>query len=283
MKFMMLVGLPGSGKSTWARKMAEQDNTIKICSSDEIRREIFGDVNNQDNNTEVFTILHQRIKQYLREGYNVIYDATNIIMKRRMAFLGELDGIDCTKYAYIFATPYERCLRNNWMRERKVPDGVIRRMYMTWQTPGYFEGWDYIKVIDELADLNRMPDLNDYDQNNPHHKDTLGVHMNNVYLSVSERIINGALWHAALFHDIGKPFTRFEDEDGISHYCNHENVGAYDALASYGLSLNASLLINYHMLPFQWESEKIRQKWHNIFGEDLYNYLLILHEADVAN
>lgn len=44
--FIMLVGLPGSGKSTYAELLKKQYNAI-ICSSDEARKKITGDENNQ--------------------------------------------------------------------------------------------------------------------------------------------------------------------------------------------------------------------------------------------
>lgn len=84
--FVMMVGLPASGKSTYAKELAEEMKAV-ICSSDAIRKELYDDENSQNNNEEVFKLLHSRIKECLREGKNVIYDATNINSKRRRAFL----------------------------------------------------------------------------------------------------------------------------------------------------------------------------------------------------
>ena len=44
--FTMMVGLPGSGKSTYAKELAERTNA-KICSSDAIREELTGDISIQ--------------------------------------------------------------------------------------------------------------------------------------------------------------------------------------------------------------------------------------------
>ena len=59
--FTMIVGIVGSGKSTYAKQLAEEINAI-ICSSDAIREELCGDENSQDNNDEVFKILHSKTK-----------------------------------------------------------------------------------------------------------------------------------------------------------------------------------------------------------------------------
>ena len=66
-KFIMMVGLPGSGKSRQAEQLAEVHNA-NIHSSDAIREELSGDVNNQDINNLVFKTLHTRIKEDLRNG-----------------------------------------------------------------------------------------------------------------------------------------------------------------------------------------------------------------------
>ena len=63
--FIMMVGLVGSGKSTYAKQLSDDINAI-ICNSDAIREELCGDENSQDNNDEVFKILHSRIKEHLK-------------------------------------------------------------------------------------------------------------------------------------------------------------------------------------------------------------------------
>ena len=47
--FMMMVGLPYSGKSCYAEKLKEEFNAV-VHSSDAIREEILGDVQDQNNN-----------------------------------------------------------------------------------------------------------------------------------------------------------------------------------------------------------------------------------------
>ena len=79
--FVMMVGLPRSGKSTYAKELADEISAV-VCSSDAIRQELCGDENLQNKNEDVFRVLHRRIKEYLRKGTNVIYDATNINSKK---------------------------------------------------------------------------------------------------------------------------------------------------------------------------------------------------------
>jgi len=287
-EIVMLVGLPGSGKSTYAEMHSTE---YVVHSSDRIRKELLGDINDQTNNEKVFQELHRRIREDLKAGKKVMYDATNIKFKRRMAFLRELKDIDCKKTALIFATPYETCLRQNWMRERKVPDEVLDRMYRGWQTPYYFEGWDEIK-IEKHNDCYKSYTTSvigwyGYNQNSPYHKHTLGEHMILCSNYVLDKGSRSELFEAAMYHDCGKPYCRFTDDNGISHYYNHEYVGAYDALSIHNLSLLASVYINYHMFPMFWDSMEdstdVRKKYKELWGDEFYNNILLLHEADAAS
>ena len=81
--FIMMLGLPGSGKSTHAKELAERINAV-IHSSDALREELTGDINNQNNNELVFQTLHKRIKEDLINGKNCIYDACQVKRKDRM-------------------------------------------------------------------------------------------------------------------------------------------------------------------------------------------------------
>ena len=294
--FTMMVGIVGSGKSTYAKQLAEETNAV-ICSSDSIREELCGDENSQDNNEEVFKILHSRIKENLKNGENVIYDATNINSKRRRAFLSELRNISCVKKCVIMATPFDMCCIQNESRDRVVPYDVIERMYKNWNTPYWFEGWNEMEIIfPNDFKINNMignwiSEHMDYDQDNPHHSCTLGQHCNLVGHVLKDDML---LHCAGLLHDCGKPFTKSfinskGEETDVGHYYQHHCIGAYDSLFfAYPDDvdrLDVSVLINLHMMPYFWEQdhehgEKTRQKYQKLWGDELYNNAIKLHEAD---
>ena len=292
--FTMMVGLPGSGKSTYAKELAERTNA-KICSSDAIREEITGDINSQTNNEEVFKLLHKRIKEHLANSKSVIYDATNINSKRRRAFLSELKNIPCYKDCVIIAVPFEECCKRNESRERTIPIEVIERMYKNWNTPYFFEGWDSIKIKNDqyknkLVE-NWVCDHLDFKQDNPHHSMELGWHC-----AMVGEFLNGdiTLINAGLLHDCGKPFTKSfinskGEETDIAHYYQHHCVGAYDSLFYvYPKDVNpleVSTIINLHMQPYFWEKdaengEKTMNKYKTLWGDELFERVMRLHEAD---
>lgn len=299
-KLVVLCGLPGSGKSMYAEKLALENYIIH--SSDKIREQM-GDVNDQSKNEEVFVTLHKRIKEDLRNGKNVVYDATNLNRRRRVAFLKELKHIPCEKICVLIATPYERCIIQNGLRERKVPLDVIERMYKNFQIPCIYEGWDDVIIHYQKEEwktyygdvIEYVDSLCDFSQDNHHHKLSLGDHM----WKASDYVLkhNGQQYNslvlAALSHDIGKVDTKgFMNTKGEpteeAHFYQHQHVGCYKSLffeyPKYGNKEYIALLIELHMNPWlKWEqSENAKQKDIDMFGAELIADLVVLHDADVV-
>lgn len=275
---IMMVGLPGSGKTTKAHELSR----IWVCptiSSDEIRKEITGSEDNQECNEEVFKVLHQRVKDELlyNKSQAVIYDACNISYKKR----AENGG-------------------------RFVPEYAIERMYKNIYIPQYYEGWDEI-IIDTQSKVHEQYELTNlfYGENglfsikhdNPHHTLSIGNHCLACYLNTLEfgnkADIN--LHMAALLHDIGKKFTKeYKDSKGnptdAAHYYQHHLVSAYDAIKylnnfSTNNMLEILALIQWHMFPYFWEKDdnkKMEKKYRNLWGEELYRKIMLLHKADEA-
>lgn len=304
-KFYMVVGIPGCGKSTWAETNKDELNAV-IHSSDAIRAEL-GDVNDQSKNQDVFQILHTRIKDDLRLGKNVVYDATNLNRNRRIAFLNELKNIPCEKVCVLFATPWEMCLARNYARDRHVPEDVMIRMYKNFQTPWFGEGWDDIQIVwadydnllgydyDICADIEKWKKIN---HDNPHHSLSIGNHMLSACDHMREKTDDLKLIMATLMHDCGKPDTKaFIDSHGdpceVAHFYQHHCVGSYLSLFYLRKALPewteedmlyVSLLINLHMNPFlSWnQSDNAKEKDRKLFGNKVIADVELLHECDQA-
>ena len=88
----VMVGISGSGKSTIAKEIANEENAV-IVSSDSLRKELLGDENRQDANELVFNEYHKRIKNNLIKGKSVIADAINLTMKSRRALFADLKNV----------------------------------------------------------------------------------------------------------------------------------------------------------------------------------------------
>jgi predicted kinase len=305
----MMVGLLGAGKSTCLDSIDYGNEKPIIHSSDKLREELFGDVNSQEHNGDLFVELHRRIKRDLKSGKDVIYDATNLSKKRRIAFLNELKNINCKHYCVVVLTPLDRCIKQNANRDRVVPEEVIVKMIKNFQPPAYSEGWDKIiltfnmddKEASDRWELSKLfhgdYGIDNFPQDNSHHKLTLGMHCRKAYEYVkSVRPDDDRLLIAALLHDEGKILTKSNlnskgEEDGDCHYYQHHCVGAYDSFF-YTLNLGFSEedmiyianLIYFHMHPYnEWvQSESVKRRHRIQFGEQFYEDVMLLHEADVS-
>jgi len=305
-KITVLVGLSGSGKSYYAEKLAKENNAL-IISSDDIRKEVYGDAAVQKDHAKIFEIVHERALEYLRDGVSVIIDATNLSYKFRTSFvqkvnrLRKTDDVDVIKEVYVVATPIEECVSNNLKRDRNVPEEVIWGMAKRFQVPTLYEGWDKIGILWNYRNIanysvtEEIYRLKTFQQDNENHEFTLGEHMH----VASEHVgghgdVSWVLHLATLLHDIGKPETKtFRTMSGVetenAHYYGHEHVGSYKALffaknTRYADDdiLKISQLIRFHMRPYFAKSHKAEGKLRRQIGEELYELLLELHEADVS-
>ena len=314
-EFYLMVGLAGSGKSTIAKEIEYairmsspkydeygRADKVVLISSDDIRAEILGDVNDQSQNDKVFSHVHKLIKQAVKDYNHIIVDATNITIKNRRALLNCLDDKkDYHKIAYIVNTPIEKCKENNSKRDRKVPEYVIDNQAKKFEIPFANEGFNSIFLhhfpayncgaLKEEVLLNNITSLMDgFNQKNHHHAYDLGTHCRKLYEELSKRTDDKILLCSALVHDIGKLYTGAPKEDGSGEYSykQHNNFGAYylitnlEKIESNRLDEILELLfyVNYHMHPFFVQSGKSEKKWKDIFGEEKYNKLFLFNECD---
>ena len=94
--FIVMVGVPGSGKSHIARIIAETHD-CEIVSSDECRKIWYGNEEDQTHNKELFLRIDNLVSQLLADGKNVILDATNISRKSRARFVAKKKNIKLTR------------------------------------------------------------------------------------------------------------------------------------------------------------------------------------------
>ena len=289
-----LVGLPGSGKSTYAKKLITENPSCEYLSSDAIREEFYGNASCQDNNGMIFNVMLQRTIKALKEGKNVIYDATNVARKKRSGFLKSIpSNLKVNKKCIIVWARIDTCIERDLKRSRSVGEKVIRTILKRFQTPWFDEGWDDIHIVvngDEEEYYNYWNfDLN-IPHDNPHHPNTIEEHTHNVLKEVEklERHLDeydyNCLLQAALWHDVGKIYTKsFKNSKGeiteIAHYYDHQNVSAYlylgRAILPEDIKLRISYLINMHMEPLFSES-----KYFKNMNPELKRLVLLFNECD---
>jgi predicted kinase len=137
---VVLVGIPGSGKSSWAQK--------SVLSSDEIRRLLRDDETDQTIHRVVFKTLRDLLRRRLELGAPLTYiDATNLTRRERRPYIKIAADYGCRAEAVFFDTPLEVCLERNRARQRNVPEEVLRMMAAKLQIPSTEEGFATVAVI----------------------------------------------------------------------------------------------------------------------------------------
>ena len=140
MKIVIAVGLPGSGKSTYFKHRG-----WNAISSDEIRRLIADDPEDQTIHARVFATIRYLIRQRLAAGRPVTYvDATHLTRWERRPYISLARRYGCEIEALFFDVPVETCIQRNERRERVVPRRVIVEMSRKLQVPTLEEGFDRV-------------------------------------------------------------------------------------------------------------------------------------------
>lgn len=294
-KLIFLVGLPGCGKTSYCESYKVFNPDVVIVSSDAIREEVFGDVNDQSHNQEVFQIVEKRCREALKSGVDCVLDATNLNRKRRINFIKIMPK--CETEAVVFAIPFEVCCERNNARERTVPKSVMERMYKSFQPPHYAEGFDkirYITLDSKKVSLEDILNKNKISHDNPHH--TLDIYSHCIAaekiarkISARENLSNkdSTLFQiAAKYHDIGKFICKtFSDYKGnsteIAHYFSHQNVSTYlflcyDTILEDKEKTFVSNLI-YHHMDFYMKDFKPEKMF---FNKNFIKLLKLLNESD---
>lgn len=149
----MMVGLPGSGKSTHVRKIGapfvSSDYYIEKWAKEQGKtyNEIFKESVKQAMNS-----LREDVEFMLSHDGSFIWDQTNLTKKVREERLSKIPA-HYKKIAVVIDAPINVCLERNQKRDRSIPEHIIKSMYMTFELPSLDEGFDEIKVYDETGEL----------------------------------------------------------------------------------------------------------------------------------
>ena len=142
-RIILLVGLPGCGKSTW---LANQG--LRALSSDGIREILADDPTDQSLNARVFATLRYLLRQRLAIGRPVTYvDATHLSVEERRPYLTLAAAYGCDVEAVWFDIPVTVCQERNLGRERVVPAEVIERLSRKLVPPTVEEGFAMVSTV----------------------------------------------------------------------------------------------------------------------------------------
>ena len=124
MSLVVLMGAPGSGKSTFARR---HFLPTEILSSDMFRGLVSDDENDQAATVDAFAVLHDVAGRRLRHGKLVVVDATNVQKEARAPLVQLARDHYCQTVAIVLNMPERICIERNRERpDRSFGDHVVR-------------------------------------------------------------------------------------------------------------------------------------------------------------
>ena len=133
-KVLFLKGIPGSGKSTFARELVAKGGWKRV-NKDDLRAMLDGGKWSKKNEQFVKDRRDEIIISALDDGYNVVVDDTNI----QGDHIGHITELVLDKLPHLtlkldfetkfFDTPVAECIRRDSLRPNPVGKKVIRRMY----------------------------------------------------------------------------------------------------------------------------------------------------------
>lgn len=130
------IGLPASGKSTWAKnKVDKSPHNIKRVNKDELCAMLDNSYFSKGNEKFALDIQDSIIKAALENGKNVIIDNTHLELDHETRIRELIRGLAVLEVIDFRDVPLETCIKRDLKRINSVGEKVIRDMYNQFIAP----------------------------------------------------------------------------------------------------------------------------------------------------
>ena len=141
-KLILTRGIPGSGKSTWARQWVEEDPENRVRINNDDLRNMLGKYWVTSRENLVSSIKKNMAEEAINRGYDIVVDNMNLNPKEVLFWkdMVKMANMDPDGYKYEiefkdFFIPLEECIRRDAMRPNPIGEKVIRE---TWKRYKHF-------------------------------------------------------------------------------------------------------------------------------------------------
>lgn len=152
-KCTILVGVPGSGKSTWILNQEILDNRY-VASTDAIIEQIAGGFNMtydecfKDLIKFAEKLMWKELAAFAADGERIYVDRTNLTAKSRKKFIDFLKSYGYEFDCVVFETPEtDEWARRLYRPGKTIPDHVLESMADNIEIPTMDEGFTHITFL----------------------------------------------------------------------------------------------------------------------------------------
>ena len=132
-KMVCLAGMPGVGKTTWAKRFLELQPDYLYFSPDSYYEKINGDDRDRSNTFEVWMTMFRDINNAMKNGKNVLIDSDNLTYHQRMQWI---EWFPDFKHKLIyFEEDFETCCDRVSRRRRTIPKEVMKSKWEKLERP----------------------------------------------------------------------------------------------------------------------------------------------------
>jgi predicted kinase len=128
-KLYLLIGLPGSGKTSLAKEMQAQDPNLRRVNKDGLRSLIDNGIYSKEKERLIRSLHLQIAIESLKDGYSVVCDDAGLIESRHRDVLIDVAdrlGVEVVWELRLLDVSVEECVDRDSKREKPVGQAVIR-------------------------------------------------------------------------------------------------------------------------------------------------------------
>lgn len=165
-KLIVLVGLPGSGKSTYLKNESWQysPDTFVYSTDIYIEAEAASEGKTYDECFQDFiknatSAMDNSLKFAIEKDKHVIWDQTNMTSKKRRSIVAKFP-VSYYRMCYCIAPPRSTEEWNELDKRlasrpgKTIPSHVVRSMFNSYEEPELEEGFDFIQIVDLFGNLS---------------------------------------------------------------------------------------------------------------------------------